>query len=103
MRTSFVFAAIVALGTFAPPPQQIVLARVFPQGGQLQLFVANADGSDEHPLLAGRELDYDAAWSPDGASIVFTSERNGSADLFRVHADGSSIEQLTESPAYDDQ
>ena len=34
---------------------------------------------------AGPDIDYDAAWSPDGKSIVFTSERNGSADLYRVN------------------
>ena len=36
-------------------------------------------------------------------SLVFTSERNGSADLYRVKADGSALERLTDSPAYDDQ
>jgi Tol biopolymer transport system component len=49
-----------------------------------QIFVAAADGSDEHPLLPNPDADYDAVWSPDGRSIVFTSERNGSADLFVI-------------------
>ena len=48
-------------------------------------------------------MDYDPAWSPDGQSIVFTSEREGSADLFRVKPDGTALERLTDSPAYDDQ
>jgi len=96
-------AAAGTLAAGAPGPQQIVFARVFPQPGQIGLFVAAADGSDEHPLLASRDVDYDAAWSPDGASIVFTSEREGSADLFRVKPDGTGLERLTDSPAYDDQ
>jgi len=103
---SLLLAAAAAAGTLAagaPGPQQIVFARVFPQPGQIGLFVAAADGSDEHPLLASRDVDYDAAWSPDGASIVFTSEREGSADLFRVKPDGTGLERLTDSPAYDDQ
>src|SRR5262249_47924507 len=41
--------------------------------------------------------------APDGKSIVFTSERDGSADLYRIHPDGSGLERLTDSPAYDDQ
>ena len=82
---------------------QIVMTRVFPQPGQIGLFIAAADGSNERPLVSPADLDYDATWAPDGASIVFTSERNGSADLYRVKADGSGLERLTDSPAYDDQ
>jgi len=50
--------------------------------GQPEIFMAASDGSNEHPLLPNPDRDYDAIWSPDGKSIVFTSERNGSADLF---------------------
>jgi len=97
-------AALVGLVLLEPPqPQRIVFSRVFPQPGQIGLFIANADGSDEHALLSPTDVDYDAAWSPDGKSIVFTSERGGSADLYRVNADGSALERLTDSPAYDDQ
>lgn len=85
------------------PQQEIALARVFPQPQQIGLFIANADGSGERPFVTPADIDYDAAWSPDGASLVFTSERSGSADLYRAHADGSAIERLTDSPAYDDQ
>src|SRR6266540_30233 len=46
---------------------------------------------------------YDPVWAPDGASIVFTSDRHGSADLFRVKPDGSGMESLTDDPSYDDQ
>src|SRR5256885_5693236 len=104
MRTALL--AVVAglvLAAASPGPQNIVFTRVFPQPGQVGLFIASADGSGERSLLASRDADYDPAWSPDGASIVFTSERDGSADLYRVNADGSKIERLTDSPAYDDQ
>jgi len=87
----------------AAEPQKISCARVFPNGEQIGLFIAAADGSDEHALLGNHELDYDAVWSPDGASLVFTSEREGSADLFRVKPDGTGLERLTDDPAYDDQ
>ena len=95
--------ALILLGAEAPAPSTIAFSRVGLQFGQPQIFVAAADGSDEHPLLSNPDIDYDAVWSPDGKSIVFTSERNGSADLFRVNADGSSLKALTTDPAYDDQ
>jgi hypothetical protein len=33
-----------------------------------RVFIANADGSNERPLIAPADIDYDATWSPDGAS-----------------------------------
>jgi Tol biopolymer transport system component len=93
-------AAVAADGT---APERIFLARVFPAPGRIGLFIANADGSGERPLLQTQDVDYDAAWSADGDWIVFTSERAGSADLYRVRPDGRDLERLTDSPAYDDQ
>lgn len=99
----FVFVAGLTLTLAAAEPERIVFARVFPQPYQLGLFIANADGTDERPLVTATEADYDAAWSPTGSPIVFTSERNGSADLYLVKPDGTGLERLTDSPAYDDQ
>ena len=98
--------AVLALGFLcaAPPPRKISFARaggIVP--GALKLFISASDGSDEHPLLAAPHDDYDAVWAPDGQTIVFTSDRNGSGDLFRVNADGSGLIQLTSDPSYEDQ
>ena len=49
-----------------------------------ELFIADADGRNARKLVAGLELDYNASFSADGAWVVFTSERHGSADIFRV-------------------
>ena len=95
------FAALAL--TQSAQPQQIAMTRVYPQPRQIGLFIAASDGSHERALLSQGDLDYDATWAPDGRSIVFTSERNGSADLYRVKSDGSGLERLTEDPAYDDQ
>jgi TolB protein len=103
MRAGLIVVTVAALSIHAAGPHRITFARVFPNGTQIGLFIAAADGSGERPLLATPDLDYDAVWSPDGTSIVFTSERGGSADLFRVNADGTGLEQVTNDPAYDDQ
>jgi TolB protein len=104
MRTlALIVASTFALAAGSPEPQKIVFARVFPNAGQIGLFIAAADGSDERLLLGAPGIDYDPVWAPDGASIVFTSDREGSADLFRVKPDGTGLERLTDSPAYDDQ
>ncbi len=98
MRASLLVALASALLAQAAQPQKIVFARVFPQPGQLGLFLAAADGRDERALVSPADVDYDATWAPDGASIVFTSERNGSADLYVVKPDGTGLVRLTDSP-----
>jgi Tol biopolymer transport system component len=68
-----------------------------------ELFIADADGTNARKLVAGLELDYNASFSFDGEWVVFTSERHGSADIFRVRTNGMGLERLTDSPAFDDQ
>ena len=81
--------------------ERILLHRIGPS--ESTLFIAKTDGSDERPLLPNSGFDYNALFSADGKWIVFTSERGGSADIYRVHTDGSGLERLTDDPAYDDQ
>jgi Tol biopolymer transport system component len=95
-------AALLTLSAlFSREPQPILFSRVAPT--TMALYISQADGTQERPLLPPMGLDYDPAWSPDGQYIVFTSERNGSADLYRVRTDGTALERLTDSPAFDDQ
>jgi Tol biopolymer transport system component len=81
----------------------MLMNRIGPSASEL--FIANADGSNERPVLPKSGFDYHASYSADGRWIVFTSERNGSgqADIYRVHPDGTALERLTDDPAFDDQ
>ena len=100
-RLPVLLLAATGLLLAQPQPKTIVYGRVGPS--QIQLFVSNADGTAERPLLASDSLDYNPAWSPDGQWIVFTSERSGSADLYRVKPDGTGLQRLTTNRAYEDQ
>jgi len=68
-----------------------------------ELMIADADGKNARKLVPGLQIDYNASFSADGEWVVFTSERHGSADIFRVRTDGMGLERLTDSPAFDDQ
>jgi len=104
MRSILITCALVAtLAAQTQTPRKIAVSRTFGNPGQVCLFIAASDGSNEHPLLSSQGSDYDPAWSPDGSFIVFTSDRSGSADLFLVKPDGTGLKQLTNDPAYDDQ
>ena len=68
-----------------------------------ELYIADAEGHNARKLVAGLDLDYNASFSFDGEWVVFTSERHGSADIFRVRTNGMELERLTDDPAFDDQ
>ncbi len=103
MRATVVALLLYTSMLCGQEPRRIAFARAGVQPGQPQLFIASADGSAEHPLLGASDTDYNPVWSPDGKSIVFTSDRYGSAELLRVNPDGSGLTRLTNDPAYDDQ
>jgi len=68
------------------------------------IYLLRADGTDLHRIthcisklcLAGVR-DQDPAWSPMGAEIVFSRERN----LYAVHPNGFGLRKLTDCPAAD--
>ncbi len=99
---------VYPLATFAQgiknqPKKVMLMNRIGPSGSTL--FIANADGTNEHSLFDKSGFDYHPSFSADGKWIVFTSERGGAgqADIYRVHPDGTGLEQLTNDPALDDQ
>ncbi len=80
-----------AQGRSAPPSKKGVLLmnRIGPSTSEL--YIANADGANERKLLQNSVFEYNASFSADGKSVVFTSERNGlgNSDVFRARIDGT--------------
>jgi len=104
LRRAFLVSALLVTASslaFADERPRIAFSRLQPT--RIGLFVADAGGKNERSLLPASGLDYNPSFSADGKWILFTSERDGSADIYRVHPDGSGIERLTDSPSYDDQ
>ena len=83
------------------PTYEIAFASFSPINAEL--FVADADGNNAKPLLPHAGFDGNASFSRDGEWIVFTSERDGSYDIYRARPDGSGLKRLVDDPAYDDQ
>jgi hypothetical protein len=103
LRRAFLAAALVlsTLLGFAADRPRIVFSRLAPT--HVGLFLADADGKNERPLLPATSLDYNASFTADGKWVIFTSERDGSADIYRVRPDGTEMSRLTDGPSYDDQ
>jgi Tol biopolymer transport system component len=88
--------------TVQGPAGALLINRIGPTASQV--YIANADGSNERKLVDSGTLDYNASFSADGQWIVFTSERDGlgNSNIYRARIDGSGVERLTDSPAVDD-
>ena len=61
-----------------------------------ELYVMNADGSNQRRLTNHPDADGTPAWSPAGNSIVFTSDRGspGRPFLYTMNADGTGLKRL---------
>ncbi|MFC2160833.1 tetratricopeptide repeat protein [Acidobacteriota bacterium] len=59
------------------------------------LFMSNADGSEENQLTNMEWWDGAARWSPDGQSIAFISDRGGKTDIWLMPAQGGEPKNIS--------
>lgn len=59
------------------------------------IYVANADGTDARRLTFSGGLNAEPAWSPDGRSILFVSDRDGPYQVWVMDANGGDQHPLT--------
>ncbi|HKY45962.1 MAG TPA: DUF5050 domain-containing protein, partial [Pyrinomonadaceae bacterium] len=69
--------------------------------GNGEVYVMNADGTNQLRLTFNPAFDSDPAFSPGGEKIAFTSYRDGNAEIYVMNSDGSSQTRLTNNPGSD--
>lgn len=69
--------------------------------GNMEIYVMDADGSNQTNLTRNRRKDSDPSWSPDGEKIAFVSDRDGEKGICVMNADGTNQINLTGGTHYD--
>jgi Tol biopolymer transport system component len=63
-----------------------------------EIFVMGPDGSHQHPLTNNDRVDFDPAWSADGAQLAYTSS-GADADVWVINADGTGEHDVSNDPS----
>jgi Tol biopolymer transport system component len=82
-----------------------LLARNLVRPTRLELWVANADGSEPRQVTHLGAASFAPYFHPDGRRIIFATNypdrRSRNFDLYLVNLDGSGLERVTTSPEFD--
>jgi len=72
---------------------------------RMEIWVMNADGSDQHQITSLGGANFAPYFTPDGKRIIFSSNyknpHSRNFDLYLVNRDGTGLEQVTNHPEFD--
>ena len=99
----FLYASTHLGGEACPAPPDRSAGYVWPIYPTYDIFADDlaSPGAALTRLTDNDGYDAEAAVSPDGRRIVFTSLRDGDLDLYTMAADGSDVRRLTDRAGYD--
>lgn len=82
-----------------------LLAQGLVKPTNMELFVANADGSDARQVTELGKANWGPFFHPSGEKIIFASnhksERGRKFNLFMINVDGTGLEQITHDDVFD--
>jgi TolB protein len=82
-----------------------LLAQRLVRPAALEIWIANADGSDAHQITRLSGANWAPSFVPDGQRIVFASNfenpHGGNFDLYLIRTDGTGLEKVTTSMEFD--
>ncbi len=82
-----------------------LLAKRMIRPNRMELFVMNADGSNNRQITNLGGANFGPSWTPDGQGIIFSSNhknpKSRNFDLFIVRADGTGLERISTNPEFD--
>lgn len=79
-------------GVFDPFASRMAL--VLSSAGNPEIYIANVTGQQPRRITNNRSIEASPTWSPDGRSLIVTSDTGGSPQLYMISADGGSLKRL---------
>ena len=80
---------------WSPDGARLVYVGVRRPDGPVSLYSCTLDGSDERCVAEDFDHIDGPDYTPDGQWIWFNGERAGAVDLWRIHPDGTGLQQMT--------
>ncbi len=71
------------------------------RSGNVDIYVAAADGSGAANISNNPAWDDYPTWSPDGSKLAFSSNRDGPFKIYVINVDGTGVRRLTDGTAWD--
>ena len=103
MRKRILTMALIAASAMGISASPLWLRNVAiaPDGKQIaftykgNIFIVPTAGGDARQLTSGGSYNTSPVWSPDGSKIAFSSDREGSMDIYVVNSKGGVPRRLT--------
>ncbi|MBM3266113.1 MAG: PD40 domain-containing protein [Candidatus Sericytochromatia bacterium] len=97
----FVYASTHLGGPNCPAPPDNRLGYVWPLFPDYDIFLGDLGGGAHRRLTDTPGYDAEAAVSPDGRRVVFTSVRDGDLEIYSMNSDGTDVRRLTHRKGFD--
>jgi dipeptidyl aminopeptidase/acylaminoacyl peptidase len=83
----------------SPNGKQILYVRQFAEimsdRNLSNIWIINADGTNNRPVTTGNRSDSSPRWSPDGTKIIYASDQDGTAQIYLRWMDNGQTAKLT--------
>jgi serine/threonine protein kinase len=89
------FGGSLEFMSFDPSPDHRLVAFTT-TGGQEDVFIAYADGTHLRQITNDPAKDRGVAWSADGKTLYFYSDRDGYYNIWSIRRDGSNLTRVTD-------
>lgn len=91
--TKLIEGGVNTYPAWSPDGKHIAFRRMIGESNS-EVFLADADGSNQRNLTNNPAFDGWPAWSPDGKKIAFASNRRGSYEVYVMNPDGSGVRKV---------